>query len=123
MLRVTVRNVLVLVALCAVTLAPASAAEEAREGAGVAAAEPLPFLTADLPDCAAAQAGLEAAAVPLPTFLSTSTGANQCTGCSSHNCFFQAEGARCLINGERGQCVAHNFCPEIRELSCHCVPI
>jgi hypothetical protein len=119
MLRASVRLVFVLAAVCAVATIPAWAAE-ASPAPAAADSTPLPFLTAAQPDCPAA----EPPAAPLPEFLSTGTGiSNICTGCSSHNCFYQAEGTRCTVNGQLGRCVAHHYCPEVRELSCSCEAI
>jgi hypothetical protein len=112
MLRPSVRLAVACVALFSVTMAPAWAAEEP------APAAPLPFLTVE-PDC---PAGPSTVTPTLPDFLSTGT-TNICTGCSVHNCFYKAEGSRCTVNGQVGRCVAHNYCPEVRELSCGCEPL
>lgn len=114
MLRASARFVAVLAVLCAAVALPAWAAEEK------APERPLPFLAVGQPECAA---GLETPVTPpLPEFLSTGTGtSNICTGCSSHNCFYQTEGTRCTVEGQPGRCVANNYCPELRELSCSCV--
>ena len=118
MLRTNVCVVFVLALLAGMGGASAWAAEV--EGPAAAVSAPLPFLADQEPGCAAVSADVRPA---LAEIMPASTSADAiCTGCSGHNCFFQAVGTVCLVDGRRGRCTEHpRICPEIKEVTCFCV--
>lgn len=113
MFRTSVQIVLAVVLLLGMAGVSSASAGEMTKAPAVAG--PLPFLSS----CPA----MSRVAPPVGAKIdlqSLSPAPATCTGCSGHNCFFQAVGSVCMVDGRRGRCTEIDTCPDLRETSCTC---